>query len=592
MSRFASSSRRDLMIVACILALGAAVITFTQNSYNLLILTLVPIWGIMGLSWNILGGYLGLVSFGQAAFFGLGAFTVAVLAHDYDVTPWIGLPLAGVIGAISALIIGVITFRFRGFYFALAILSFPLALLNIFEWAGWSEVAIPMHRENAWTFMQFDDPRIFAYIAFVAFCAALALSLGIERSRFGLSLFALRQDEIASRVAGIPAFTNKLKAIAISGVFAALAGGIYALVLFVITPISVFGMLVSAQALIVSMFGGRGSAWGAAIGAAILVPLSEWLHGEFGVALPGIAGFVYGLAIILVVLLLPSGIFWSLFDKFSGGSSVSTENDSAETPAEDDVFPELQAPEIGDTLLDVSNISVAFGGVQALDKVTFSVAENEILGIIGPNGAGKTTLFNVLSGLVRAQAGEATIAGSIALVGKSAEEICINGVGRTFQTVRVFRRLTLLENVVVGALVKFKSNAEALEQAQSVLSRVGLSGQAEKTGSALNNRELRLMELARALAADPQIVLLDECLAGLSADDISHIIGVLRRLRADGLTIIIIEHTIEAISKLTDRLVVMDHGTVLVSGEPSEVLKNPDVISAYLGKRWAQNAEN
>ncbi len=593
MIQFASSPRRQLVIVAIIFVFGAVLIALTRNGYNLLILTLVPIWAVMGLSWNLLGGYLGLVSFGQAAFFGLGAFTVAVLSHDFGVTPWIGLPLAAVIGGGASLVIGLITFRFRGFYFALAMLAYPLALLNIFEWAGWSEVVIPMRRDTPWLYMQFEDPRILAWMALALFGLALGASLTIERTRFGLSLFAIRQDEIAARVAGIPAFMNKLKAIAISGVFAASAGGLYALVLFVVTPVSVFGMLVSAQALIISMFGGRGTAWGAAIGAAILVPLSEWLHGEFGAALPGIAGAVFGLAIILVVLLLPNGIYWSMTDWWRRRFGSADSDHAATSPA-----PDLSTPvrasrfEVGETLLEVSDIGVTFGGVQALKNISFSVRRNEILGIIGPNGAGKTTLFNVLSGLVRSNGGQAVLRGTVPLIGKTPEAVCAARVGRTFQTVRVFRRLTLLENVVAGAFIKFRNDEDALQQAWRVLHRVGLTDRGTQLGAGLNNRELRLMELARALAADPEIVLLDECLAGLSASDIEHITVILRRLRAEGLTIVIIEHTMEAMAKLADRMVVMDHGTVLVSGVPSAVLKNADVISAYLGKRWAQHAEN
>jgi branched-chain amino acid transport system permease protein len=178
------------------------------------------------------------------------------------------------------------------------------------------------------------------------------------------------------------------------------------------------------------------------------------------------------------------------------------------------------------------------------------------------------------------------------LIGKSPEAICAAGVGRTFQTVRVFRRLTLLENVVAGAFVKFRTDTEALQQAWRMLDRVGLATRATRMGGELNNRELRLMELARALAADPEIVLLDECLAGLSAEDIEQIASILRKLRDEGLTIAIIEHTMDAMAKLADRMVVMDHGTVLVTGKPDSVLRNPHVISAYLGKRWAQHAEN
>lgn len=595
--QFASSPRNQTIAVSGIVALAAVLIANTSDGYTLFVLTLVPIWAVMGLSWNLIGGYLGLVSFGQAAFFGLGAFTVVILAHDYGITPWIGLPLAGLVGAVSGVLIGIITFRFRGFYFALAMLAYPLALLNIFDYAGWSEVTIPMHREQAWKFMQFADPRILAWLALAAFGVAISVSLWIERSRFGLFLFAIRQDETAARTSGIPALSNKLKAIAISGAMAGTAGGIYALLLLVVTPVSVFGMLVSAQALIVAMFGGRGAAWGAAIGAAMLIPVSEFLHGHFGAILPGIAGVVFGLAIILVVLLLPNGIYWAFADLYQKRFAKHRDKAAsvAAATAREAVAPLVPSVETNATkenCLTISDISVAFGGVQALQGVSFSIRRNEILGIIGPNGAGKTTLFNVLSGLIAPQAGSATLDGSQALIGRVPEDICTMGVGRTFQTVRVFNRLTLLENVATGAFVKKATDKAALAKAWNALEQVGMKDRAMAMGAELDNRELRLMELARALASEPKLILLDECLAGLSSDDIEQLIVVLRKVRNDGVTLAIIEHTMDAMSKLADRMVVMNYGTVLVSGPPVDVLRNPEVISAYLGKRWAQHAQN
>jgi branched-chain amino acid transport system permease protein len=595
--QFASSPRNQTIAILGILILGAALIAMTRDGYTLFVLTLVPIWAVMGLSWNLLGGYLGLVSFGQAAFFGLGAFTVVILAHDYGITPWIGLPLAGLVGAVSGVLIGVITFRFRGFYFALAMLAYPLALLNIFEFAGWNEVTIPMHREQAWKFMQFADARILAWLALAAFGLAISISLWVERSRFGLFLFAIRQDETAARTSGIPALRNKLKAIAISGAMAGIAGGIYALLLLVVTPVAVFGMLVSAQALIVAMFGGRGTAWGAAIGAAMLIPVSELLHGHFGATLPGIAGVVFGMAIILVVLLLPNGIYWALAELYqrrfvkhldkATTSAVTTAGEAA-----DPLATSIAMNAAKEICLKVTDVSVAFGGVQALQNVSFDIHRNEILGIIGPNGAGKTTLFNVLSGLTAPQTGSAVLDGVQALIGRMPEDICAMGVGRTFQTVRVFNRLTLLENVATGAFVKAATDKAALGKASNALEQVGMKDRAMVMGGELNNRELRLMELARALAGEPKIILLDECLAGLSSDDIDHLIVVLRKVRNDGVTLAIIEHTMDAMRKLADRMVVMNYGTVLVSGPPVEVLRNPEVISAYLGKRWAQHAHN
>jgi branched-chain amino acid transport system permease protein len=594
--QFASSPHNQTIAISGVVILAAALVAITSDGYTLFVLTLVPIWAVMGLSWNLLGGYLGLVSFGQAAFFGLGAFTVVILAHDYGITPWIGLPLAGLVGAASGVLIGAITFRFRGFYFALAMLAYPLALLNIFDFAGWNEVTIPMHREQAWKFMQFADPRILAWLALAAFGVAISVSLWIERSRFGLFLFAIRQDETAARTSGIPALSNKLKTIAISGAMAGIAGGLYALLLLVVTPVAVFGMLVSAQALIVAMFGGRGTAWGAAIGAAMLIPVSEFLHGHFGATLPGIAGVVFGLAIILVVLLLPNGIYWAFADlyqkRFARPHDKIAPASTACAP-EAPLVPSAVATSVTtESCLTVSDISVAFGGVQALQGVSFNIYRGEILGIIGPNGAGKTTLFNVLSGLISPQNGSAILHGSQALIGRVPEDICAMGVGRTFQTVRVFNRLTLLENVATGAFVKTATDDAALAKAWNALEQVGMKDRAMAMGAELDNRELRLMELARALASEPKLILLDECLAGLSSEDIEQLIAVLRKVRDDGVTLAIIEHTMDAMKKLADRMVVMNYGKVLASGPPLEVLRNPEVISAYLGKRWAQHAQN
>jgi len=585
---FHSQSRLSTTAIAIFFLIFFATIALNTYAYSLLILSLIAIWAIMGMSWNVIGGYVGLVSFGQAAFFGLGAFEVVVLAHDYNVSPWLSLPLSGVIGGVSALIIGGVSLRLREFYFALASLAFPLALLYLVEWAGYVELAVPIHRERPWGYMQFEDPRGLPFVAAILMLLAFLASFAIERSRFGLKLVAIRQDEMAAKAAGIRTFREKLLATAISGVMGGLAGGMYALVILVVTPSSVFGMTISAQAIIISMFGGRGTAWGAVLGAVLLVPLSELLNSYFGSMLPGIAGVVYGFAIIFVVLTFPQGLYWSMLDaarKFRRAKSTTMP-----MVANVEALPITRPTKSNGVLLDVQDVSVQYGGVRALQNVSLSVATGEIVGIIGPNGAGKTTLFNVFSGIQQPTSGEVIFDGDDT-VGKGPDAICELGVGRTFQTVRAFPRLTLLENVVVGSFVRFAADRDALAQAWSVLERVGLRERAGALGSELNNRELRLMELARALASVPKIILLDECLAGLTAEDIEHMIVVLRELRKDNLTIIIIEHTVDAVARLVDRIIVLNYGSVICSGMPAQVLKNEEVITAYLGKRWAAHAK-
>ena len=238
----------------------------------------------------------------------------------------------------------------------------------------------------------------------------------------------------------------------------------------------------------------------------------------------------------------------------------------------------------------MKGLSKSFGGLKAVGDVTFSARRGEILGIIGPNGAGKTTLFNVLNGVLTASAGSAVLDGQ-GLTGLPLHGVARLGVGRTFQVVRSFPRLSLLDNVVVGAYGAGLRDAPAIAAAHSALDRVGLLPLAGERAGQLNNKSLRLMELARTLAGQPRLLLLDETLAGLGREECDDILSVLDRLRAEGMTILIIEHTMHAMLRIADRFLVIDHGQVLAEGPPREVLENPNVIEAYLGRKWQARAE-
>ena len=552
------------------------------NSYYQLMLTLVPIWAVLGLAWNISSGYTGLVSFGHAAFFGLGAYTVTIALVRFDVTPWLGIPLGMIVGALAGAVIGYPTFRLRGHYFALAMLAYPLALLYIFTWLGYQEVSLPRKQQAAFWYMQFADFRAYVALALGLMAAAMLISLAIERSRFGMSLLAIKQNEPAAEAAGIDTLAWKMRAIILSGALAAASGGLYAVVLLVVTPDSVFGILTSSQALIVTLFGGVGTLWGPVIGAAILIPVSETLQAELGDILPGIQGVVFGIAIIAVILLAPEGIFWRVRDRLRRGTPPMVALPAAPVPA-----PALSPPPrtSGRAALEVSGLSKAFGGLRAVEEVSFAVEEGAILGIIGPNGAGKTTLFNLLNGFLRPDRGAVTFAGRD-LRGLKPNRICRLGIGRTFQVVRAFQRMTVLENVLVGAYVAAADEASAAAAAEVALARVGLSARARDRAAGLSTLDLRLMELARALAGEPRLLLMDEPLAGLGAGAVEDMLAVIRELSAAGLTIVIIEHTMGAMVRLAHRFLVLDHGSVLASGSPREVTANPAVIEAYLGKKW------
>ncbi len=576
--------RQALLIGSFALAYGLLA-TFVEHSYYLLILAVVPVWAVMGLAWNLLSGYSGFVSFGHAAFFGLGAYFVALAQLHWGLSPWIGIPCAAAVGAGAGLVVGIPTFRLRGHYFALAMLAYPLALLYVFEWLGYQELALPMQREHAFAYMQFEDHRLYVWIALAMMIGAMVLTGLVERSRFGMSLVAIREDESAAEAAGIRTLAWKLKAITLSGALAGAAGGFYAVVLLVVTPPAVFGMLVSAQALIVAMFGGVGTLWGPVIGALVLVPLSEVLHAQLGNVIPGIQGVVYGVAIVAVILLAPEGVFWKVKDVLLRRRVQASPRTAPAVAASGVPLPARKKDADGAIAFEVRNASKAFGGLKAVRDVSIQVMRGEILGIIGPNGAGKTTLFNLLNGFIRPDQGRILFEGKD-IVGRRPYEICAAGVGRTFQVVRPFRRMTVLENVVVGAYVNAATDAQARETAEMALAQVGLKDDAQKLAGTLTNKQLRLLEIARALAGKPRLLLLDETLAGLGAGEVDEVIAVVRKLAAQGITIVIIEHTMQAMVRLVDRFVVLDGGALLAEGLPEDITRNTAVIDAYLGKRW------
>ena len=575
-----------IMAVALLMAMGAFLI---RDPYYQLILSTIPIWALFALTWNLFSGYTGLVSFGHSTFFGLGAFTVALLAIKLGISPWLGLAAAAFVGGLASIVIGSITFRLRGHYFALAMLAYPALFIFVFDWMGWQELTFPIHRDDPVRSMQFADARVNTLIGITLMTAVMLVTLVVERSRFGLAMLSIKQNEMAAEAAGIDSFRIKMTGFIASGALGALAGGFHAVVLQVVTPHGVLGTVISAQALILTLFGGVGTLWGPVIGAVVLIPLTEGLRAQLGHILPGIQGVIYGLTIMLVILLAPEGVYWKTRDILvrrriaKGAHSPAVAQPLAATPA----GAKATVPERGGAILKVAGLSKSFGGLKAVQNVNFEVMRGEIVGIIGPNGAGKTTLFNLLNGFQKASAGTVELDGR-STAGLQPNMLCRLGMGRTFQVARPFQRMSVLNNVVVGALAPSRDGADALAMAHAALALVGLDAKAQAPVSGLTNLELRLMELARALASKPKLLLLDETLAGLGAAEVEAILLVIQGLPAAGVTIVIIEHTMHAMTRLANRFIVLDHGQVIAQGDPAKVMADPVVIEAYLGKKWLE----
>jgi branched-chain amino acid transport system permease protein len=565
------------------------------NTYYQHVLTIVAIFAVLGLSWNLLGGYAGVVSFGHAAFFGIGAFTVTLLLSIANVSPWLGIPAGALLAALAAVLIGLPTLRLRGIHFALAMLAYPIVLRYVLDWLRYQEVMLPRKAQDATWYMQYDDVRVYAMLAIALLFVALCLCHFIEHSRFGLALRAIKENEQAAAAAGIDIWRRKMVATAISGAMAGAAGGLYVVVIRVAVPADVFGLHISAQAMVVTLFGGVGTLWGPLIGAAFLIPLGDGLHAVLGHTIPGVQSIVYGCALILAIMIAPEGLYWYARDRIVAwrrkGAPPSRPDRAAVTLAVVDGGgaepdrPNSSATSKNPQLLAVSGLSKSFRGLKAVQNVSFVVPEGVVFGVIGQNGAGKTTVFNLLNGFIKADDGRVTFDGK-EVAGLSTSEISRLGIGRTFQVPRPFLRLSLLDNVVVGAISTEHDDDAATARAKQAIASVGLRHDPDALASELNAVELRLLELARALAGSPRLVLLDEIFAGLAHEEIERLLVVIKRLPQQGVTVMIIEHTMHAMLKICDQLVVLDHGVVIASGLPMNVISDPIVVEAYLGRKW------
>lgn len=537
-------------------------------------------WMILALSWNILSGYSGYFSFGHGAFFGIGMYTSAGLSANLNWPFLWTLPAAALLAALLGMALGAVVFRVksvRGELFALLTLAVTFVVgtivLNTRIDGGpgiyLNAVAIPALGPTA-------SSSIYL-MALIGAVATMLISYRIHASRLGLGLFAIHDDEDVAEVMGVPTFRYKLLAFGISCALAGLAGGIHALFVSYVTAGETFTIVVPLTVVLMSVLGGTRHWAGPAVGAVAITCLMYF----FTAGNNPVAGkAAVGVILVLVILFMPNGILGYFLKRTAGKRSVPPV-----VAAQAAAVPETTAPlSTGKVLLDVRDLSKAFRGVRALDGVTLQVFEGEILGLLGPNGSGKSTFINVVSGHFPATGGQMFFEGR-QLAGLEAHSIAQAGIARTYQIPRPFAHLTVLQNVSLVAMFggAALNHEQATAEAWKWLEFTGLQAKADALPDDLNLHQRKFLELTRALASRPRLVLLDEVLSGLTPGEINEAIALIRKIRDRGATIVFVEHVMRAVMALADRVAVLNYGKLIAVGPAQEVMKNADVVSAYLG---------
>ena len=553
------------------------------------VLYLVFHWIALATSWNLLSGYSGYFSFGHGAFFGIGMYTTAVLTTKADLPFLWTLPCAAVIAALFASALGAVAFRVRsvrGELFALLTLAATFVVATVVlntPIDGGSGVYL-----NAVTVpVLAPTPSGTFYLMALAVAAlAVFLSLWIYRSRFGVGLFAIHDDEDVAEVMGVPTYRYKLIALALSSGLAGLVGGIQALFVAYVTTGDTFGVTLPLTVVLMAVLGGSRHWIGPAVGAtAITFLLYGFTSGDNAL----LGKFVMGAVLIAVILLMPEGIVGRVFRRKIPAAARTMPPSEATQPEANPAAtaPHPSDPARGDApvLLQCRDLAKSFNGVHALRGVDVDVLQGEILGLLGPNGSGKSTFINVVSGHYIASAGMVKVR-ERDLGGLPAHRVARSGVARTYQIPRPFAKLTVLQNVALPAMFGAASlgRRQAEHEALEWLEFSGLSARAQALPDELNLHQRKFLEFARALAARPKLLMLDEVLSGLTPSEIDGAVALIRRIRDQGTTIVFVEHVMRAVMALCDRIVVFNRGEVLATGIPREVMARPEVVSAYLGK--------